>query len=127
VSNVFLCHRSPDKPLALKLARELEQAGHSVWYDDWEIQVGDSVIGKMDEGLTKADYFILCYSTSGDSKWTLLEWRSTLARQVTGGRVQLLPVFLSGGDMPAILADKATLDLVADWAGGVAALLKKMK
>ena len=49
---------------------------------------------------------------------------STLARQLSGCSVKILPVLLSGGAAPAILADIQYADLVTDWDRGVGALLR---
>ena len=127
MARVFICHRGPDKPLARKLAREIEAAGHQVWLDEREIRVGDSIVGKIDDGLARADYVVLCYSSHGDSSWTMAEWHSTLARELNGDRVKLLPVLLSGGEVPPILAGKKYADLVSDWDRGVAELLRAIR
>lgn len=125
MAKVFISHRTTDLALAAKLASELEAAGHIVWLDDHEIGLGDSVLGKMQEGLRDSKYLVLCYSTSGvTSPWTAEEWESFRTRQLEGHGVRLLPVKLSGGDPPAILAHLKYADLVRDWAGGVTQLLK---
>jgi hypothetical protein len=41
--------------------------------------------------------------------------------------IRILPVILSGGRPPAILADIKYADLRADWAAGVRALLKAIR
>ena len=43
------------------------------------------------------------------------EWMSALARQIEGAQVRLLPVRLTGGSPPPILADLKYADLVTDW------------
>src|SRR5215510_13789288 len=106
MANVFLSHRSVDSKEAERLANELRAQGHNVWIDVWNIKLGDSIVLQMDQGLAAADYVILCYSNAGvDSEWMSREWMSTLARQLEGHNVKLLPVVLSGGAPPAILAD----------------------
>ncbi|MEV8437508.1 toll/interleukin-1 receptor domain-containing protein [Actinosynnema sp. NPDC051121] len=120
---VFVSHRLVDAPVAERLAVELRNRGHRVWLDDWAIGLGDSIVAKMDEGLAASAYLVLCYSAAGtDSPWASREWMSALARQLDGAGVRVLPVRLTGGTPPAILADVKYADLTADWAGGVAAL-----
>jgi hypothetical protein len=127
MAKVFVSHRSKDKPLAVRLAEEIEAAGHSVWIDIREINIGDSIVGKIDSGLSAADYVVLCYSVYGvESPWIVREWASTLARQLEGHGVRILPAILSGGDAPAILADVKTADLTADWDDGVVQILRAM-
>src|ERR1043165_7880086 len=101
----------------------LTAPGHQVWLDTWELLPGDSVVEKMDDGLAEAQYLVLCYPTdSTRSAWQSREWMSTLHRQVSGAGVKLLPVKLTTGAAPAILADIKHVDLGADWADGVRAL-----
>ena len=128
VSTVFVSHRLADERPAELLAEDLREAGHDVWLDTWEIDLGDSIIGKMDEGLTGSAYVVLCYSSSGStSPWMSREWMSALARQLNGHGVKLLPVRLTGGEPPAILADLKYADLTTDRAAGIRALLAAIR
>ena len=128
MANVFVSHRGSDLSEAERLAREVRGAGHTVWLDAWAIGPGDSIPGRMNEGLREADYLLLCYSSSGvESPWMAREWMSTLARQLDGSRGKILPVLLTGGSPPPILADLKYVDLTASWAAGVAEILKAIR
>ena len=82
----------------------------------------------MEEGLQGATYLILCYSEAGvQSPWMGREWMSTLARQLEGRDVRILPVMLTGTEMPALLSDIRTADLRHDWDKGLALLLRSIK
>jgi hypothetical protein len=127
-ATVFVSYRTPDADLALKLAGELRAAGHTVRLDRWDLNIGDSIILWMNESLTNAAYVVVCYSDSGVlAPWMSREWASTLARQLNGHNVTLLPARLSGGEPPSILADIKYADLVADWQRGVAELLQAIR
>lgn len=126
MASVFISHRKQDSVAARELARQIQGAGHAVWFDEWEITPGDSIVERIDQGLNAANYLILCYSASGSSAWVDREWMSTLARQLSSHDIRILPVVLSGGEPPAILADIKFMNLVADWDGGVRALLKRL-
>jgi TIR domain len=128
MAHVFVSHRNSDDVPAEKLAEELRRAGHQVWFDKWEVNVGDSVVGRMNEGLEGAAYVVLCYSSSGvASPYTLREWLSALARQLGGRPVKILPVILTGDLPPAILADIKPADLARDWDEGVRQLLRAIR
>ena len=128
MANVFISHRRADDADAERLATEIRNAGHDVWLDVWEIGIGDSIIQRMNEGLTGAAYLVLCYSSSDVlAPWISSEWMNTLARQLNGENVKILPVRLTGGSPPAILASVRYADLVANWAYGVAELLRAIK
>jgi hypothetical protein len=64
MANVFISHRRPDAREAEKLATAIKNAGHTVWLDDWNIDIGDSIVGRMHEGLDTSGYLVLCYSVS---------------------------------------------------------------
>jgi hypothetical protein len=117
---VFVSHRADDKADAELLARDIKSRGHAVWLDSWEIHPGDSIIEKIGEGLASADYVVVCFSVAGSSSpWMAREWMSTLARQLEGVGVKLIPVLLDGGVPPVLLADVRYVDLTRDWAAGV--------
>jgi hypothetical protein len=54
------------------------------------------------------------------------EWMSALAQQLEGYGLRLLPIRLSGGKPPAIIADIKYADLVKDWDRGMEELLMAM-
>jgi hypothetical protein len=128
MANVFISHRVQDLAEAERLSREVEAAGHKVWLDEWEIGIGDSIVGEIQKGLQGSTYVVLCFSAAGVmSPWISREWMSTLARQLQGHPVKIRPVRLTGGEPPAILADLKYADLVADWTSGIASLLAAIK
>jgi hypothetical protein len=127
-TQVFISHRGSDALLAERLANEIRNAGYDVWLDKWEINIGDSIIKQINTGLQNEKYLILCYSASDVlSPWISREWMSALALQLNGYNVKILPVRLSGGDPPAILADIKYADVVVDWNNGIAELLQAMR
>ena len=126
--NVFISHRRADAKKAERLATEIRAAGHEVWLDDWNINLGDSIVQRMNEGLQGATYVVICYSSSGVmSPWMSREWMSALARQMNGHGVKVLPVMLTGGDPPAILADLKYVDLVRGWSKAIGELLQAIR
>jgi hypothetical protein len=128
MAKVFVSYRRRDLPQVERLASEIRAAGHNVWFDEWEISLGDSVVQKIGEGLAGAAYLVLCCSPAGtDSGWMGREWMSALARQLNGAGIYILPVLLSGGTPPAILADLRYADLSRDWHLGVRELLSAIR
>jgi hypothetical protein len=126
--NVFVSHRGADGDVAERIAAEIRDVGHDVWLDRWEIDVGDSVVGEIDQGLAAADYLVLCCSARGtDTPWISREWMVTLHRQLEGKGVKLLPAILDGGALPAILDDIKPANLARDWSAGMAELLRAIR
>jgi hypothetical protein len=117
---VFISYRTADAKKASRLAEEIRSRGHEVWIDQTRIGLGDSIVGRMEEGLADAAYLVVCFSSVGiKSPWMSREWMSGLARQLQGARVKLLPVKFKDGEPPAILADIKYADLAQDWDQGV--------
>ena len=127
MASVFICHRKIDAAVAERLALQVQAAGHSVWFDEWQINIGDSIVARIDRKLQSSGYLLLCFSSSGTSPWVDREWMSTLARQLDGCNVKVIPVRLTGGRAPAILDDIKSADLATDWDKGVQALLKGIR
>jgi hypothetical protein len=127
MANVFISHRKVDVSAAQRLAEEVSAAGHSVWFDEWEIGLGDSIVERIDAGLEGTSYLVLCYSAAGvTSPWVSREWMSTLHRQLEGCAVRILPVKF-GGSAPAILSDLRYADLSQDWDHGFDQLMKAIR
>ena len=59
--------------------------------------------------------------------WMGREWMSSLARQLNGYGIKILPVRLSGGEPPPILADIKFADLTKNWQVGIDELLRAMR
>ncbi|HSS22470.1 MAG TPA: toll/interleukin-1 receptor domain-containing protein [Pyrinomonadaceae bacterium] len=128
MANVFISYRKADIQEAEQLADEVRRAGHQVWFDDWNIGLGDSIVGQINEGLAGASYVVICFSALGvTSPWMKREWMSALARQLNGLDIRILPVLLTGGNPPPILADLKYGDLVKDWSRGIDELLKAIR
>lgn len=128
MANVFISYRKADLQEAERLAVAIRQSGHRVWFDEWKIDLGDSIIGEINEGLEGTAYVILCYSSTGvTSRWMGREWMSALARQLNGVNIKILPVLLTGGTPPAILEDVKYADLVKDWSQGLQEVLRAIR
>ena len=51
MSKIFLCHASEDKKFVEKLAKDLMKFGLEVWFDKFEMKVGESLLEKINEGI----------------------------------------------------------------------------
>jgi len=49
--DVFISHSAKDRPVVRQLAERLKQDGLRVWFDEWEIQPGDMIGLKIEQGL----------------------------------------------------------------------------
>ncbi len=127
MANLFICNKATDKVKAEKLAKGLKDLGHEVWFNDWEIGLGDSIVEKIEEGLAGAAFLILCFSEKNtDESWFDQKWMSSLSRQLDGCQIKLLPVRISIGDPPLVLAGRKYADFEKDWEMGFSEVLRTL-
>src|SRR5512132_1777197 len=81
----FLSYSSADKDRFVEgFARRLRERGVDVWYADWQLKPGDSLVNKIfDEGLGNADVFIIVVSDeSRKSAWVSEELNSAIVNRI---------------------------------------------
>ena len=90
----FISHASEDKDdIVRELAEALRNNGFKVWYDEFELKIGDSLRKKIDYGLSNANYGIVIVSPSFVKKnWTEYELNGMVAREMNGHKV-ILPIW----------------------------------
>lgn len=107
MSSIFLSHSHADKPFARKLAADLRKAGHAVWIDEAEINIGDSLIEKIRDGLDQVDFVAaILSSVSIASPWVIRELDIASNREIEEKRVVVLPLLLEPVELPGFLKGK---------------------
>lgn len=92
--DVFISHASEDKDSVVRgLATALLAEGLDVWYDEFELKIGDSLRRKIDLGLanSKVGLVVLSHAFIGKG-WTNYELDGIVTRAVTGEQI-LLPIW----------------------------------
>lgn len=117
---IFISYSHDDREFAERLATALYQAGEEVWWDQWEILPGDSLIQKIfEEGLSNASAFIIVLSPSSvESKWVREELDVATVRKIEGV-TRVIPVIKEGTEIPTSLRSLMWLDMREDFDGGV--------
>lgn len=101
---VFICHSSNDKErFVKKLAEKLLNDDFNVFYDDWELNYGDSLI-KLFDRIDEADVFLIIISKdSVESKWVKEELSAGFIRKIEEG-TKVIPIIIDKGvDIPPSL------------------------
>jgi flagellar biosynthesis chaperone FliJ len=90
----FISHASEDKDdIVRSLADSLKENGFEVWYDEFELKIGDSLRKKIDSGLINSRFGIVIISPSFVKKnWTEYELNGMVAREMNGHKV-ILPIW----------------------------------
>lgn len=92
--DLFISHASEDKDEIVRpMATILERLSVRVWYDEFSLQLGDSLTASIDKGLRQSRYGLLVLSKAFLGKnWSDYEYRSLLTRQIDGESV-ILPLW----------------------------------
>lgn len=92
--DVFISHASEDKDAIVRpLANALRGAGLSVWYDEFELRIGDSLRRKIDRGLGNSRFGVVVLSQAFFGKgWPEYELDGLVTRAVSGEQI-LLPIW----------------------------------
>lgn len=92
--DVFVSHASEDKDDVVRpLATALRDLGLQVWYDEFELKMGNSLRRKIDQGIARSTFGVVVFSEAFFSKkWTNHELDGLVTRAVDGQQV-LLPIW----------------------------------
>jgi hypothetical protein len=128
----FISHASEDKDNFVRpLAELLIISGLNVWYDEFQLTVGDSLRKKIDEGLTLSKYGIVVLSRDFFRKnWPEYELNGLVAREMNGNKV-ILPIWHNVTrdeilSYSPTLADKVALNTAIHSLNEIVDALKKL-
>jgi len=93
--DVFVSHATEDKDAIVRpLSQALQIQGLSVWYDEFELRIGDSLRRKIDHGLANSRFGVVVISRSFFAKnWAQYELDGLVTREMHGGTQVILPVW----------------------------------
>ena len=92
--DVFICHASEDKDEFVRPLAETLRSHHlEVWYDEFALDIGDSLREAIDRGLATSRYGIVVLSPSFFRKqWPRRELNGLVAREMGEDRGMILPI-----------------------------------
>lgn len=92
--DVFISHASEDKNEVVRpLALALQVKQLRVWYDEFELKIGDSLRQKIDKGLVNSRFGIVVLSKNFIRKgWTNYELDGIITKSISGQQV-VLPIW----------------------------------
>jgi hypothetical protein len=92
---LFLSHASEDKNDFVRPLAERLSADFKVWYDEYSLTLGDSLLQKINEGLKTSDYGVVVLSEAFFSKhWTKAELDGLFSLESDNKKV-ILPIWHS--------------------------------
>jgi Domain of unknown function (DUF1883)/TIR domain len=93
--DVFVCHASEDKDEIVRpLAHALRDQNLAVWYDEFELKIGDNLRRKIDTGLIRSRFGVVVLSPAFFAHgWRQYELDGLVTKEVSGGEQVILPVW----------------------------------
>ena len=108
---VFLSHSSKDKPAVRRISHSLESQGISVWLDEAEINVGDSLFQKIADAIESIDFVVAVISNASvTSKWVQKELQLAMTKEILNQKVTVLPLVIDSCKIPFFISDKCFAD-----------------
>ena len=119
MASIFISHSSIDKGIARQIAEDLKHIGHKVWFDEWKIDVGQSIPSCIESGLEETDFVVVLLSDHAvKSNWVDREWKAAYGDEISRSRVTVLPVLLNQCRIPKLLETKKYADFTRAYAPG---------
>jgi hypothetical protein len=121
--DVFISYASEDKKdIAIPLANRLKEFGLTVWFDEFELTIGDSIRRSIDHGLSESQFGVVILSNNFFKKeWPKKELDGLFSRD-DGKEKFILPIwhninYFDVLNFSPILADKiaVTTDMGIDY------------
>jgi TIR domain len=98
---IFISYNRNDVAFVDRLARKLVMRRHHIWLDRWEMNIGDSLIAKIQKALTESDAILIVLSKNSlASEWCKKELNSGLVRELEEKRVLVLPLVIDECEIP---------------------------
>jgi hypothetical protein len=93
--DVFISHATEDKDEVVRpLAEALRAVGLRVWYDEYELKVGDSLRRKIDHGLVTSRFGVVVLSKPFfDKGWPQYELDGFVSREMGNSEQLILPIW----------------------------------
>ncbi len=93
----FISHSSKDKPFVRKLKKDLELNYIDTWFDEDELEYGDSLFDKLNSTISTSSHFLIVLSpNSVKSDWVKFELENALKYVEDEVIHKIIPVFYRG-------------------------------
>lgn len=125
-NTVFISH-SHMKSFVRRLAGDLAKTGITCWVDEAEMQIGDSLLQKIHDGISRAGYLAAVLSRhSVKSTWVRRELEAAITEELESGGVKVLPLLLSDCELPRFLRGRLYADFRTNYEVGLVTLLNRL-
>lgn len=122
---IFISYSHKNKEFVDKLAKQLVFHNIHVWVDRWELNIGDSIIDKVQEAVQGATALLVILSKeSVESDWCKKELSAGLLRELEEKRVVVMPVLYEDCNIPLFARGKLYADFRNSFDDGLRTILE---
>ncbi len=109
---LFISHSSTDKKFVRTLKEDLTENNIDTWFDEDELNLGDSLSDKLESALEESSHFLIILSSASvNSEWVKFELDKALKQNKSQLLQKIIPVKYSACDVPKELASLMYTDL----------------
>ena len=126
--HVFLSYNKANAAVARAISAHLSLAGLEVWFDEWKIRAGDSIPGRLNDGLQGFDTFVVLWSAQASrSAWVRKELNVAIMQALRDktSRTRIVPCRLDKTPLPPLIQDLKFVDF-SKRKGGINSLLSEL-
>lgn len=124
---IFISYSYQDKEFVEWLKSNLSGLGLEFWYDQQEINIGDSIKEKVNEGIQSSSAFILVLSSSSmNSDWVKYEMNSALLLNAIKKGITILPIKIDDSKVPSDLSGYLYADFSSNREQGLEILKRSL-
>lgn len=124
---VFISYSHSDEEFVNKLAAHLVKQNTHVWVDTWNLNVGDSILSKVQEAIEESSALLVVLSKASiESEWCKKELNSGLMRELEEKKVIVLPVLLEDCKIPLFLREKMYADFRLSFDKGLSLIVDSL-
>ncbi len=121
---VFISYSHNDAEIVNKMAAHLVKNNANVWVDTWELNVGDSILSKVQDAIEDSSALLIILSKSSvESEWCKKELNAGLMRELDEKKVIVLPVLVEDCEVPLFLREKMYADFRKNFDTGLKSIL----
>ena len=126
--DIFLSHAYDDKrAFVYPLVKSLDNYSISYWIDEVEIGWGDSIVGKINEGLSSSQFvLVLLTKTFLKKNWTIAELETALSSEISTNQITVLPIMATESENIFNLFPLLRRKLYLNWSDGPDQISKEL-
>lgn len=124
--SLFISYSRQDRPFARRIQVDAEANNCLTWFDEKDIQPGDSVPTEITRGLESCDVFVLLVSVASQSSgWVQREYETALSIQLQSKekRPRIVPALLDLSTAPTLLKPVRWVSFSDSYTLGITELL----